>query len=84
MSKMKTPREFGEEILRDWDLGGAEYGPLDLLEVRIMRAMEQERERCAKVAEERAAYSTEANPSEADLAWKRCARVIAKRIREGT
>jgi hypothetical protein len=47
-------------------------------------AVAQERERCAKVAEERTAYSTESNPSEADLAWKRCARVIAKKIRQGT
>ena len=78
MSKMKTPREFGAEILRDWDLGGAEYGPLDLLEVRIMRAMEQERERCAKLAEDLCTSARMMNFSGVVF------RDLARKIREGT
>lgn len=43
---------------------------------------DEERERCAKIANEKRSFSPLPNPSDMDLGWKRCAKAIEDAIRK--
>lgn len=62
-------RYFKDRAPRDWDL------PALVKDIAM-----KERERCAKIAEERTRYSAPGDEM-FDCGWKRCAEEITKKIR---
>jgi hypothetical protein len=46
-----TPKDWAKEWILRVDLAGAEASPSEVVEVIVMRAVEEERERCALQAE---------------------------------
>jgi hypothetical protein len=51
-----------------------------LVAQEVLRLLEQQRGRDAEIARDRQRYSLERNPSERDLGWKHCAKVVAEAI----
>lgn len=56
-------------------------GLLSVIRMTVQAKVNQEQERCAKIANEKRSFSMESNPSDADRGWKRCAKAIEDEIR---
>lgn len=55
--KRRTPAEWAKECMERMDVVQAEVSIREIIQTVIMRAVEEKREQCAKIAEEFAPYA---------------------------
>jgi len=76
---MRTVSEFKARVKFYEGQRGLSF--TEALEASLNEFIDAERERCAKIAEEKVSFSPMQNPSERDRGWKIAARKIAEEIR---